>query len=183
MKVWANMIAYQVVWLITVWGAGHDYWWLAPLALLPFAGWYLSRTNGVLDAWLMLACVITGLVVESTLALSGLVTYAAAFPFSNAAPVWILCIWAAFSLTLRHSFRYLHHKFLLALLLGAVGAPAAYLGASRGWHAVTFPQGAYPAMLGLGIAWAVALPALLKLAISLESTTLAPSSREQVHVV
>lgn len=184
MKVWANVIAYELIWLATVWGAGRGDWWLAPLALLPFALWSLSRADGALDAWLMLAGVLTGMVVESGLALSGLVIYASPVPFTHAAPLWILCIWAAFALTLRHSFRFLHPRFLLALVLGGVGAPLAYLGASRGWHALTFPHGAMPAMAALGVAWGIALPALLKLAVLLENSVApANSPKEHAHVV
>lgn len=185
MKVWANIIAYELVWLFAVSGAGHGHGWLALLALIPFAAWYLSRPDGAVDARLMLVSVLTGVLVESALALSDLVAYASPFPLAQMAPLWILCIWAAFALTLRHSFRFLHHKFALGLLLGGVGAPLAYLGAARGWHALSFPHGVLPAMAGLGVAWAIALPALLKLAVALETAAAARTtfSEEHAHVV
>lgn len=182
-KIWGNVIAYELVWLASVWGAGRGTWWVAPLALLPFAAWYLSRAGGAADARLMLACALTGIVMDSLLALSGLLTYAAPFPLANAAPIWIVCMWASFGLTIRHSLKYLQHRPVLALVLGGIGGPLAYLGAARGWHAVAFPQGALPAMAALGLAWAIALPCLFARAASLEAAARAKiTSAEHLHV-
>ncbi|HET6432537.1 DUF2878 domain-containing protein [Dyella sp.] len=182
MKVWANAIAYQLVWFAAIWGASTGYWWAAPLALLPFAVWYLSRPDGRVDAWLMPLAVLLGLALDSALAATDLVAYASAVPSAHAAPVWIISIWAAFSLTLRHSFRFLHGRPLLAAVVGAIGAPMAYLAAARGWHAVAFPRGVAPAMIALGLGWCVALPSLITLAQRFERRSSSAIAREHAHV-
>lgn len=182
MKVWANAIGYQLVWFAAVWGAATGYWWLAPLALIPFAAWYLSRPDGRIDAWLMPVAVLLGIVLDSALAASDLVAYASAVPSPHAAPVWIIAIWAAFALTLRHSFRFLHGRPVLAAALGAIGAPLAFLGAAHGWHAVAFPRGTAAAMIALGIGWFVALPALIALAQHFERRQATSSTRSRAHV-
>lgn len=46
---------------------------------------------------------------------------------------------------------------LLAIALGAIGAPLAYLGAERGWHAVQFADPRWPPITGLAIGWALAM--------------------------
>ena len=182
MKVWANAIGYQLVWFAAVWGAATGYWWVAPLALVPFAAWYLSRPDGRIDAWLMPVAVALGIALDSALAASDVVAYASAVPSLHAAPVWIIAIWAAFSLTLRHSFRFLHGRLSLAAVLGAVGAPLAYLGAARGWHAVAFPRGTATAVIALGLGWLVAMPTLIAIAQRLERQRTTSSTGNPVHV-
>lgn len=171
MNAWINAIAYQVVWFAAVWGGSSGHWWLAPLALLPFAGWMIARDGGGADALLMPIAVLTGLTLDSLLAVSDLIAYASPVPSAHAAPVWILAIWAAFGLTLRHSFRFLHGRPAWAAVLGAIGAPLAYLGAGRGWHAVAFPLGRTPALLALGAGWALVMPWLIWLARRSERAT------------
>ncbi|HEU4669958.1 MAG TPA: DUF2878 domain-containing protein [Dyella sp.] len=182
MNALANAIAYQLVWFAAIWGASSGHWWLAPLALLPFAAWVLGRPDGGADALLMPIAVLLGAVLDSGLAASGLVAYASPVPFVHAAPLWILAIWAAFSLTLRHSFRFLHGRPLLAALLGAIGAPLAYLGAGRGWHAVTFPLGTVPAVIALGAGWAIAMPLLIRLAERAGRTSAPTPAPGEAHV-
>ncbi len=182
MKVWANAIGYQLVWFAAVWGAASGHWWIAPLALVPFAAWYLSRPGGRIDAWLIPVAMLLGIALDSTLAASDLVAYASAVPSPHAAPVWIIAIWVAFSLTLRHSFRFLHGRPMLAAALGAIGAPLAYLGAARGWHAVAFPRGTVPAMVALGAGWFVALPALVTLAQRFERMRATSVAGSRAHV-
>lgn len=168
MKVWGNAIGYQLVWFAIVWSAAYGYGLLAPLALAPFAAWYLSRGDKRLDGLLMLLALAIGLVLDSILASTQLVVYASPIPSEHAAPLWILTIWAAFALTLRHSFRFLHGKPWLAAALGGIGAPMAYVGASHGWHAVAFPYGTWPAVAVLALGWVIALPSMLTVATRLE---------------
>jgi len=182
MNAWANAIAYQLVWFAAIWGASHGHWWVAPLALLPFAAWVLGRIDGGADALLMPIAVLLGAVLDSSLAASGLVVYASPVPFAHAAPLWILAIWAAFALTLRHSFRFLHGRPLLAGVLGAIGAPMAYLGAGRGWHAVAFPLGTTPAVIALAISWAIAMPLLIQLAERTDRAAAPRPAHGEAHV-
>jgi len=44
-----------------------------------------------------------------------------------------LTLWAAFALTFTQSLTYLQTRPLMAAILGSVGGPLAYLGASHGW--------------------------------------------------
>ncbi|MCP1376363.1 DUF2878 domain-containing protein [Dyella lutea] len=182
MNAWINAITYQLVWFAAIWGASSGHWWLAPLALLPFAAWMLGRPDGGADALLMPIAVLLGAVLDSSLAASGLVAYVSPVPFVHAAPLWILSIWAAFSLTLRHSFRFLHGRPLLAAVLGGAGGPIAYLGAGRAWHAVAFPLGTTPAVIALAAGWAVAMPLLIGLATRVERTSGPRSVHGEAHV-
>jgi hypothetical protein len=163
-KTWANIIGYEVVWLLAVWGARDDHWWLGPLAMLPFAAVYLLRRDGWRDAMLLLAVGLVGACLDSVLAMTDLVAYASAVPSTRLAPVWIIAIWMSFALTLRHTWRFAFDRLPLMALLGAVGGPLAYLGAAHGFNAVAFPRGTVGGCLALAAAWAIALPGVVALA-------------------
>ncbi len=168
MNVWANILGYQAMWLVAIWGAGHGLWWPGPLAALPFMAWVLLRHGAATDLKLMVFVVPLGFAMDTLMAATGLLHYGAPVPSANLAPVWIVTIWCCFALTLRHAFRFLIGRPVLAGLFGALGAPLAYLGAARGWDAVTFGHGILPALLVLGVMWALAMPLMLHRAARLE---------------
>lgn len=160
-----SVFGYQGVWLTAVIGAGHGLWWPGPLALLPFAIWQIARSlQPRAELRLLLVVGLLGCLLDSLYAGSGVLAFAVALQTPALAPIWIVAIWMAFALTLTTTFRFLDGHPWLAALLGAVGAPLAYLAAARGWHAVTFPHGEAAAMAALAAGWALALPAALWLA-------------------
>lgn len=164
MKFWITLIAYEAVWFISVIGAGRGHTWPALLAVALFAVWRLcvSTARGV-ELRLMGLAFVLGLVFDGVLVRSGLLVYAAAWP-AGIAPVWILALWLAFALTIVPLFGYLQGRPWLAAVFGAIGGPMAYLGAARGWHAVSFTSPAWHALLWLALGWGITLPLLTVLA-------------------
>ncbi|MGH8032466.1 MAG: DUF2878 domain-containing protein [Luteimonas sp.] len=162
---WLNAIGYQAVWLCAVIGAGRGIWWSGPAAAAVFVAWQfaLSRHRAA-DARLLIVALVCGLILDSVLAATGWARYGAAWPSAAFAPAWILSVWVSFAMTLTQSMRFLHGRRLLALLLGAIGGPLAYLGASHGWAAVVFTAPRWHAIAWLAVAWALAMPLLAGLA-------------------
>ena len=171
MTFWANAIGYQIVWFSAVIGAGRGLWWpgvsvAAAFVLLHLALCRQTPAQRAVDVRLMLVALLCGLILDGGLAGSGLADYAAD-PLTLASggpPVWILAIWASFALTLRHSMSFLLGRPLVALSLGAIGGPLAYLGAARGWGAIAFAEPRWMAIVALIIGWAIAIPLLTTLA-------------------
>jgi hypothetical protein len=167
MMFWVNLLGYQLVWFINVSGAGHGMVWLGVMASITFviSQLLLSRHPRV-DIRLLAVAVLLGVVIDGVLSASGGARYGAPVPAlpSGGAPLWILGIWASFALTLNQSLVFLRARPLLALLLGGVGGPLAYLGAARGWQALVFQEPIWPALAWLAFGWAVALPLLAALA-------------------
>ena len=164
---WANAIAYQVVWFVAVIGAGHGLAWPGVLAALVFvAATLVGSPWRVKDVQLVLVSLLCGCVIDTALATLGWARYGAAMPppGQTVAPLWILALWAAFSTTLTRSMGWLRPRLWLGTLLGALGGPLAYLGAARGWQAVEFEAPAWRGLLVLGVGWAVALTLLLRAA-------------------
>ncbi len=163
MMLWANLIGYQVVWFLLVRGAAHGQPWLPMLAGAAFVVWQVvSASNAAVECRLLILAVLLGVAVDGTLAFTGWLSYASpspALPF-HGAPLWILMLWACFATTINRSLKALHTRPLLAAVVGAVGAPMAYLAAARGWDAVRFAPSPYLALAWLAAGWACALTLL-----------------------
>jgi hypothetical protein len=164
MRFWANLLGYQATWFAVVWSAGRGTPWIGMLACMAFIAlqWSASPMRAG-DGRVLLAALACGLVVDGAAAASGLLQYAAPTP-PLAAPIWILLLWGAFAMTINHSMAWFGRHPWWAVAFAAVGGPLAYLAAARGFGAVAFPPSAWPSLLWLGVAWALALPALLRIA-------------------
>jgi hypothetical protein len=152
----ANFAGFQIAWWACVLGAAHGAPWLGVVACLAFVAlqWLASSCRRV-DAWLVVCAALTGLALDGLLAQLGWIEYrgsASALP----APAWIVALWAAFAMTINHSLTWLRPG--MAIVLGAVGGPMAYLGAER-LGAVELIASAQ-ATIALAIGWAIATCAL-----------------------
>ena len=164
MGFWSNLLGYQATWLVVVWSAGQGRAWVGMVGCALFIAMQglLSRTRAA-DGRVLLAAVACGLVVDGSLAASGLLVYASS-THALPAPAWIVFLWAAFAMTMNHSMAWFASHRLVAAALGALGGPLAYIGAARGFGAVAFATPAWLGLACLAVAWAMALPWLLRIA-------------------
>jgi hypothetical protein len=163
----ANLLGYQAVWFIAVYGAGAGHTWPALLAAVIFASWQLARSaQRGSDLRLIGAALAFGVLIDGVLAYTGLLRYAAAAPAlpPGGAPLWVLALWVAFALILNHSLSWLKGRAPLAALLGVCGGPLAYLGAGGLAGAVSFPVPIWRALSCLALGWGTALLCLARLA-------------------
>jgi Protein of unknown function (DUF2878) len=166
-NVWINAIFYQATWIIAIGGAARGWWWAGPAALAVFAAWQIAVTaQRRADAILVLYAAALGFAIDSFLAQTGMLSYAAAVPWPNLAPAWIIALWVSFALTLNHSLAYLKLHPRMAAAFGGIGAPLAYWAAWR-WGALSFPASSLPTLAVLAVAWAALTPALSRLALVL----------------
>ncbi len=159
----ANAIGYQVVWLVSVAGAGHGSAIAGPLAAIAFIASTLAyggRRRA--DLRLIPLALLIGLLIDSAWIELGWLHYNAPWPSDHIAPAWIIGIWVSFALTLNHSMAFLKGRHALAAALGAVGGPLAYWSASRGLGAVHFDVPATLALIGLGAVWMGVFPLLVR---------------------
>ena len=163
----ANFAGYQAVWFIAVWSAAHGNAWPGVMAGAVFVSWQLLASGAPrADLRLLLLGIALGCLVDGVEANTGWAVYAApapAFP-PHAAPVWILALWGSFSMTINHSLRYVRDHTRLAMLLGAVGAPLAYLGAEQGWRALVFQTPIWRGLCWLSGTWAIGMSLFVLLA-------------------
>jgi hypothetical protein len=104
---------------------------------------------------------LLGLLVDSLQKVTGLVVYAADFPaLPLLAPAWIVAMWALFATAINSSLKWLHGRYGLAVLLGAVFGPLSYrAGVALG--AASFPLGEWTSLAALAIIWGIAMPMLI----------------------
>lgn len=160
-----NAVAFQLVWLASVGGAGRGWWWAGPLALALFAAWQIPTSRWpAADLRLMAGAAVLGFGVDTLWLRLGLMEFTTALPWPGVAPVWIVVLWMAFGLTLNHSLSSLKRRPWLAALLGLLGGPLAYYAAEHAWGAVELGPTPTVALVALAVAWAALTPLLLMLA-------------------
>lgn len=166
MKRWVNFIAYQLAWFAVVAAAAHGRPWIAVMPAGAFIAvqMALSRRRA-LDLRLLGVAACLGIVIDGALSAAGWLSYAAPAPAlpPGGAPLWIIGLWASFSLTLTRSLAWLCGHPLWALALGALGGPLAYWSAARGFQAVRFVSPSFRALAALAAGWALAISVLFYL--------------------
>lgn len=148
-----NVVAYQLAWFAVLIGAARGMAWAGALVALLVGAAHLWQRRDAIEWRLMGACLAIGLLVDSILGGTGQVRYAD-WP-SAAAPYWMLSLWLAFATTLNHSLRWLMTRPMVAVLVGAVCGPLAYLaGAKLGALELIAPRLGLPM---LALLWAAAM--------------------------
>lgn len=154
-----NFVLFQAVWFGCVVGAANGYAWLGPLCLLVFAGYHFTMQvkHRYADMLLMAMCVLIGLLLDSTWGYLALVEFTL-YDFKPIAPLWLLCLWAGFALTVNHSMDWIKRSLLLSSVGGAVFGPLSYY---AGWQAGAMQWlDPIPAAIAIGSGWALTMPAL-----------------------
>lgn len=163
LRVAVNLAASEAGWFACVSGAANGMPWIGPVVVLALVAMHLrlSKRPGP-EIRLMLSAVLIGLVADSLLVVSGLVSYPAGTFIEGLAPYWILAMWALFATTLNVSMKWLRNRNILAAALGAVCGPLAYFAGEK-LGAITFNQPVL-GLVALAVIWAAAMPLLVKLA-------------------
>ena len=157
-----NVVLYQAGWLACVLGAAHGAPWLGVAAAVPVVAWHLLRAERAEpEARLVLFAALTGAAFETSLLLLDWVRYPAGAWPEGFAPGWMVALWAMFATTLNVSLRFLRGRPAAAVLLGALGAPAAYYAGARIGALELAAGGA--ALGAIGAWWALCTPLLSRL--------------------
>ncbi len=153
---WASFAAFQLAWLVAVWGASVGLWWLGPVAVAAWVSAYsIWRKCARAEAPLWLGAGLLGAMTDSLLVWSG----AMAFP-ESAGPAfpttpWMVALWINFAAALRHCMGWLCGRFVLATVFGAIGGPLAYLAGSK------FGALEIQSLPAIVVAWLLVMPGLL----------------------
>jgi hypothetical protein len=158
-----NFGMFKVGWLSSVIGGAQQLPWLGPLAMLFVVAVHLYRApEPERELVLVLGCGFIGAIFDSVLVSMGWVTYPSGFFAESFAPYWIISMWMLFATTLNVSLRWMRGRYLLALVMGAIAGPLAYLGGEKLGGIVFLDKPAGLAALGIG--WGLIMPVLVRLA-------------------
>ena len=164
MFVIGNLVFFKIVWAVSLAGVVLGYAWAGLATLMAFLAWH-ARTAPTARADFVLAmvAVVLGLFLDTLYVRAGLIAYEGELFWSNAAPLWILALWANFALTMNGCLGWLRQRRWLAAALALVCGPLSYYGGiAVGTATVTGEQ--WQLFGAIGLAWAIALPLLLWLA-------------------
>ena len=169
-----NFAAYQIGWFSSVLGAAKQLPWIGPLALMVVLLIHLAQSRRpLLEIGLVIACGgVIGIFFDSFLVAAGWVSYPSGQFHEMLAPYWIVTLWMMFGTTLNLSLGWLKGRNILAMILGALAGPLTYLaGQKLGGMQFVDPV---PAMIALGVGWAIAMPVLMRLAETLDGISKTP---------
>ena len=164
---WANLLLTQLAWFASVVGAAHQRPLEGTACVLAVIAWHLAvvprpaREAGLV----VLACLIGG-TVETLRLLPGDVLYASGQPDPRLAPYWMVALWGLLAVSLNVTLRWLRKRLWLAALLGALVGPAAFASGVRLGAGQFVDAGS--AVLGLALSWALLMPLLVRLSVSLD---------------
>ncbi len=152
-----NAIAFQIVWFICVTTTDATSIVAVVLLLLGHA-FFIVRDN---REWLLIiGFTLVGVVIDSLLQSFGFIWFSKAIFYSESIlviPIWMMCLWLAFSTTLMHGLFWLHGRLKLAFLVGLCVVPVSY------YAGLTLSESAsiepvWLLLLTIGIVWSVLLP-------------------------
>jgi len=165
-----NFLAYQLAWFAVILGAAAGRAWLGATVALLVTAAHLWLRRDRFELRLVALCALIGVLVDSTLAMTGQVRFAAAWP-ADLAPYWMVSLWIVFATTLNHSLRWLMRRPVAAALAGAAGGPLAYLaGAKLGALTLTTPATTLPL---IALLWT---PAMIALSMMVMRAALIPAA-------
>lgn len=169
MNVLLNAIVFKIAWLSTIFGGANELPMLGPLAVMVAVGIHLRLAADPQRELALVALTgAIGLAWDSVMVSAGWMSYPSGTFVAGLAPYWIIGMWMLFATTLNVTFRWLHSRMLLAVVMGAVFGPMSYMaGSAAGAVQLHNPTIVY---ITLSVSWALLMPGLLLLARQLDGT-------------
>jgi hypothetical protein len=167
LRVVINFALFQLAWFACVLSgaAGVPLIGITVVALV--AGYHLRMARRPLaEAALLALAAVIGALWDGQLQGHGWLIYPSGVFANWVAPSWIIAMWVSFATTLNVSLRWLHGRYGLALLFGAIGGPLAFFAGSQ-LGAVQFSDPLL-AMAVLAAGWALITPVLVLIATRLD---------------
>lgn len=159
-----NFLAFEAAWFAAVSGGAAGRGGLMSLAVVAVVAIHLAINRARLwpEIGLILAVTLFGVLLETGFMGAGLIRYAGMVEGQVLPPVWIAALWFGFGTLPNASLAWLKGRWGLQVLLGAVAGPLTYwTGMKLG--AASIPDGG-GALFAIGLAWALALPAIFLMA-------------------
>lgn len=157
-----NFVLFQLAWLAFVLCAANQLPWLGFITGVSLVSIQLALIPHPLkELQLVIVVAIIGAVFDQLLLNHGVVQYQAHGWSVGLVPVWIIGLWLAFASTLNVSLRWLRNARLIAMVLGALGGPLAYMAAQKlGAVTLTITPSSH---IVLAVGWAALMPLMVHL--------------------
>ena len=163
MKIVINFMLFQVGWFVTVIGVANRSEWIAisSVFIILFVHLYMARDR-LTEMFLVIAAGSMGFIADSILISTGLFSTLGKIGLQGTAPLWLVCLWMLFAITINYSLRWLKRRYVTAMVMGIIFAPLAYVAGDKfGVLSFSAEYSLYFILLIIGIVWAVVTPSLL----------------------
>lgn len=166
-----NLIGFNAGWFAVVLAAAGGVPWAGLVGVAMLVALHLwMMPDPRREMTLLFFAAVVGTLIDSVQMQAGVLS----FPGEKAwlCPLWLSALWVNFATTFHVSGRWLSGRYALGSALGAVSGPFSYVaGAKMG--ALRMHPDPVVAVAGVAVAWAVAMPVLIKAA----SLTEVPDAR------
>lgn len=158
-----DLVGFKICWVLCAFCSTWNQPYLGPFATLIFLMIHLYLVNfKSRDIKVILIAITCGFFLDSSFSLSGLIRYEGGFLSSyQLSPLWILSMWAGFSLSMMYTLEVIKNNYTISALLGFVGGPLSY---SAGVGIGSIEIHTITSYILLALAWAVVVPLLFKYA-------------------
>jgi hypothetical protein len=162
MRTIINVAVFQAAWFAAVLGVAQGIFWLGPLAVILGLLCHLwLQPERLKEISLAMAAGILGFLFDSGLIAGGIFAPVRDWMPAPFSPLWMVFLWINFATLLNVSLKWLHGRYGLGAVLGAVGGPAAYYSGARLGAMQNLPG--MGNLLVLSLAWGMAVPVLLSM--------------------
>jgi len=163
MALLVNFIGFQVGWFACVLGAANDKELLGMIIALGIVIYHVvNQGDSRKELKLVLAATVIGLLWETWVLNLNILRYPSHPEALFWAPTWLIMMWALFATTINLSMGWLKDRGVLAVFMGAIFGPLAFIGGEE-LGAVVFLDSTL-SMITLAIGWGLLMPLLLWIA-------------------
>lgn len=162
LKTWQRIVdasVFQIIWFICLIG-GNSLALLATLLNFFLHLYWLKSNEFSRTTWLLYVFIgsLLGITIDQMAIYFGFFL----FQESYFLPVWLVCLWVNFIMTIQFSLYWLEKHLWLSSVIGGIGGTYSYyLGEKLGQ--VIFPNNHFITISFLFVSWALLLPCLFKL--------------------
>lgn len=157
----ANWFWFYVGFVAALSGSNMKYPSTGPVVIVGWLTGHLVNAKHPLgEIKLLLASMGMGYVLDGIITKLGVLKFHEVATWWWPIPLWMVMMWPNFAGTLNSSMKWLRGRYQVGAVMGAIAGPFSYY---SGWKfgSVELGWGFWPAMIVIGIEWALAMPALL----------------------
>jgi hypothetical protein len=175
-----NFIAFQLAWFACILGAGSGLIWVGVVTVaVSVSAHVLFATQRASWIVLLIASLIIGLIFDGAVMSLGVLSFPDHATLLTPVPLWMLFMWANFSLTLPLSLGWLRGRYVLGALFGLLGGPGAYYTGMK-LNAIELSDDLVRSLIVVGLEWAIATPLLMLISVKAESLSHSRQPQERI---